>query len=118
MQNSSLGQNRNQAKEDIQKIKYKTIQFLNFKWKYDPVNLLFKNSKIMKMKKILTSNNCLFVYYQINEDLLSNFDNFFTTSENQHPYNTWGRKTSTVIKTFNSMTYSLNSETNSCLRME
>ena len=30
----------------------------------------------MKMKDILTFNNCLFVYDQINEDMPSNF-NFF-----------------------------------------
>ena len=63
----------------------------------------------MKMKHILTFNNCLFVYDQINEDMPSNFDDFFTTSENQHPYNTRGRKNSTIIKTFNSATYTLNS---------
>ena len=52
-------QNRNQAIKDIEKIQDKTIRILNFKWKNDPVNPLFKNSKIMKMKNILTFNNCL-----------------------------------------------------------
>ena len=46
----------------------------------------------MKIKDILTFNNCLFVYDQINEDISSNLDNFFTTSENQFSYNTRGRK--------------------------
>ena len=46
----------------------------------------------MKMKDILNFNNCLFVYDQINENVQSNFEGFFTTSENQHPYNTRGRK--------------------------
>ena len=64
----------------------------------------------MKMKDISTFNNCLFAYDQSNEDMLSNFDNFFTTSENQHPYNTRGRKYNTIIKTLsNSTTYVLNS---------
>ena len=40
----------------------------------------------MKIKDILAFNNCLFVYDQINEDMPSNFDDFFVTSENQHPY--------------------------------
>ena len=80
------GQKRNQAIKDIEKIQEKTIWILNFKWKNDPVNPLFKNSKIMKIKDILAFNNCLFVYDQINEDMPSNFDDFFVTSENQHPY--------------------------------
>ena len=56
------GQNRNQAIKDIEKIQEKIIWILNLKWKNDPVNPLFKNSKIMKIKDILTFNNCLFVY--------------------------------------------------------
>ena len=48
------------------------------------------------MEDILTFNNCLFVYDQINEDMPTNIDNFFTTSENQHPYNTRGRKNNTI----------------------
>ena len=95
-------QNRNQAIKDIEKIQEKTSRIFNFKWKNDPVNLLFKNSETMKMKDILTFNNCLFVYDQINEDMPSNFEDFFTTSENKHPCNT-------IIKTLsNSTTYGLN----------
>ena len=76
----------------------------------DSVNPLFKNSKIMKMKDILTFNNYLFVYDQINEDMPFNFEEFFSTSENQHPYNTRGRKNNTIMKTLpNSTTYVLNS---------
>ena len=72
-------QNRNQAMKNIE-------QILNFKWKNDPVNSLFKNLKIMKMKEILTFNNNLFVYDQINEDMSSNFDDFVTTLDNQNLY--------------------------------
>ena len=46
----------------------------------------------MKMKDILIFNNCPFVCDLINEDMSSKFDNFFNTLENQHPYNTRGRK--------------------------
>ena len=96
------GQNKYQAIKDIETIQEKTIRILNFKSKNDSVNPLFKNSKIMKMKDILTFNNCLFVYDQINEAIPSNFEDFFTTSENQHPCNT-------IIKTLsNSTTYGLN----------
>ena len=60
------------------------------------------------MTEILNCNNCFFVYDQINEDMLSNFDDFFTTLENQHSYNARSRKNNTVIKTLpNSRTYGL-----------
>ena len=62
----------------------------------------------MKDIKVLTT--VFFVYDQINEDMPSNFDHFFTTSKNQHPYNTSGRKNNTIIKTLsNSTTFGLNS---------
>ena len=60
--------NKNQAIKDDEKIQEKTIRILNFKWKNDPVNSLLKNPETIKMKDILTFNNCLFVYDQINED--------------------------------------------------
>ena len=77
-----LGQNKNQAIKDDEKIQEKTIRILNFKRKNDPVNSLLKNPETIKMKDILTFNNCLFVYDQINEDMSPNIDGFFTTSEN------------------------------------
>ena len=74
------GQNRNQAIKDIEKNQEKTIRIPNFKWTKNPVNPLFKNSKIMKMKGILIFNNFFFVFDQINKNMPSNFDGFFTTS--------------------------------------
>ena len=44
------------------------------------------------MENTLTFKNYLSVYDQINEDLLSKFDDFFTTLENQYSYNTRSRK--------------------------
>ena len=65
----------------------------------------------MKMKDILIFNNCPFECDQINEDMSSKFDNFFNTLENQHPYNTRGRKNNAVIKALsNSTTYGVNSD--------
>ena len=98
------GQNKYQAIKDIETIQEKTIRILNFKSKNDSVNPLFKNSKIMKMKDILTFNKLLFEYDQINEDMSFNFDNFFIISENQHPYNTRDRKNNTIIKTLSNST--------------
>ena len=44
------------------------------------------------MTDFLNFNNWFFVYDQINEDMLYNFDEFFTTLENLHSYNTRTRK--------------------------
>ena len=52
------------------------------------------------MKDILTFHNYFFVYDQINEDMSSNFDNFFTFSENQHPHNTRGGKIILLLKNY------------------
>ena len=63
----------------------------------------------MKMKDILSFNNCFFVYDQINEDMSSNVNSFFTTLENQRSYNTMDKR-NVIIKTLpNSTTYGLNS---------
>ena len=60
------------------------------------------------MTDFLNFNNCFFVCDQINEDMLYNFDDFFTTLENLHSYNTRTRKNNTIIKTLpNSRTYGL-----------
>ena len=104
------GQNRNHTVKEIEQIQEKTIRIINFKRKGEQVNPLFKMTKIMKMKDVLTFNNCLFVYDQIAEGLPSSFNNFFTTAENQHLYNTRGRSNNSIIKTISkSTTYGLNS---------
>ena len=51
------------------------------------------------MKDVLTFNNCLFVYDQVNENISSNSEDFFTISGNQQSYNTRSAKNNTIIKT-------------------
>ena len=64
----------------------------------------------MKIKDILTYNNCLFAHDQINEKLPNTFAEYFIIASNQYSYNTRGSKYKTIIKTTNnSTTYSLNS---------
>ena len=84
--------------KDIEKVQEKTIGILNFKWKNDLVNSLFKNTKIMIMRDIVIFNNCVFVYDQFNGGLPANFQKFFTTADNQHTYNMRGRKSHAIIK--------------------
>ena len=74
------GQNRTPIIGDIEKQQEKSIRILNFKSKEEPVKLLIKNMKIMKMKNIFRFNNVLFAYDQINEGLPSHFNIFFYNS--------------------------------------
>ena len=47
-----LGQQRNQAIKEIEKLQEKTITIMYFKGRNDPVNPLFKTLEIMKLKDI------------------------------------------------------------------
>ena len=58
------GQHRSQAIKEIEKIQEKVIRIISFKNRTEATNPLFKELKIMKMKDILTYNNCLFVHHQ------------------------------------------------------
>ena len=103
------GQHRSQAIKEISKNLEKTIRIISFKERTEATNPLFKILKIMKIKDILTYNNCLFVHDQINEKLPNTSAEYFIIASNQYSYNTRGSKYKTIIKTNNSTTYSLNS---------
>ena len=64
---------------------------LSFKWKCNPVNPLFKNSKNSKKE--------WHVNFYMMKLMKFSLGDFFTTSENHHPYNTTGRKSNTIVST-------------------
>ena len=104
------GQHRNPAIKEIEKIEEKASRIISFKDRTEATNPLMKKLKIMKMKDILTYNNCLFVHDQINEKLPNTFAKYFIIVLSQHSYNTKENKYKTIVKTINnSTTYSLNS---------
>ena len=104
------GQHRSQEIKEIEKSQEKAIRIISFKDRSEASNSLFKKTKIMKMKDILTYNNCPFVHDQINKNLLNTFAEYFVIASNQHSYNTRGSKYKTIIKTINNpTTYGLNS---------
>ena len=98
MQYKSGGQNRNQTIKGIEQIQEKAIRIVSFKPKNEPTNPLFQNLKIIKLKDILTYNNCIFVHDQLNENLPKSFGKFSTTTPAQHNYNTRGNHNNTIIK--------------------
>ena len=60
------GQIFNTLLTDIEKLQNKAINIINFQYK---LNNLFKELKILKLKDLITFNNCLFVFDQLKEDL-------------------------------------------------
>ena len=46
--------------------------------------------KTLKLKDLITFNNCLFVFDQLKEDLAQAFKNFFLKKYDHHTYNTRG----------------------------
>ena len=63
------GQAQTQVLQNIEKIQNKTLRILNFKNPLKPVEQIYKESKIFKLKDIATMSNLKFVYDQTNKIL-------------------------------------------------
>ena len=61
------GQAQTQVLQNIEKIQNKALRILNFKNPWDPIEQIYKESKIFKLKDIVTISNLKFVYNQINK---------------------------------------------------
>ena len=68
------GQNFNR---DIEKLQNKAINIINFETGSLLLNDLFNELRILKLKDLITFNNCLFVFDQLKEDLPQAFKNLF-----------------------------------------
>ena len=66
------GQHRNQATKEIEKIQEEATRIISLKDRTKAANPPFKKLKILKMKNILSYNNCRFAHDQINEKLPNN----------------------------------------------
>ena len=64
-----LGQKQSTTLNDIERFQYKSVKTICFKSKYDAVNPAHKKLKILKLRDMLTLNNCQFVHYKINGKL-------------------------------------------------
>ena len=101
------GQQKTGTIKQIAKLQDKSIRIINFKFKNDPSNPLYKSVKILKLNDAILFNNCMFVLKTIHNDQPSTFSNFFKVSHNEHNYNTRGAN---VIKpNVKTTTYGLNS---------
>ena len=63
----------------------------------------------MKIKSILTYNNCFFLHDQRNEKLRNNLPEYLIIASNQHSYNTRRSKYKTIIHKTYKQLYIINS---------
>ena len=55
------GQNKNTTFKEIEKLQNKAIRIMCFKSKLEPTKLLYRELKILKIRGLLTLDNCQFV---------------------------------------------------------
>ena len=84
------GQQKTGTIKQIEKLQDKAIRIINFKYKNDPTNPLYKSMKILKLNDVILFNNCMFVLKRIRNKQPNTFSNFFKVSHNEHNYNTRG----------------------------
>ena len=94
----------------IKRTQNKALQITSFKDRTEPSDPLYANHKILKLQNIITSNNCLFIYDQLCDNLLNTFSSYFKLLKNQHRHNTTGSNPFTLnIPRVNTETYGSNS---------
>ena len=108
------GQAQTQVLQNIEKIQNKALRILNFKNPWDPIEQIYKESKIFKLKDIVTISNLKFVYDQMNKLLPRVFEKFFINKTRQRLYNTKGN--SLDVRQVKTMTYASNSFTLHAIR--
>ena len=80
----------------------------------EPIELIYKESKIFKLKDIVTISNLKFVYDQMNKVLPRVFGKFFINKTRKHLYNTRGN--SLDVPQVKTTTYGSNSFTLHAIR--
>ena len=77
------GEKQSATLNDIERLQNKPIKIMCFKSKYDVVNPSYKKLKILRLRDMLTPNNCQFVQDQINGKLAGSFNDYFKRTRNQ-----------------------------------
>ena len=106
---SIMGQAQTQVLQNIEKIQNKVLRILNFKNPWEPIEQKYKESKMFKLKDIVTISNLKFVYDQMNKLLPRVFEKNFINKTRQHLYNTRGN--SLDVPQVKTTTYASNSFT-------
>ena len=82
------GQNKNTTFKEIEKLQNKAIRIMCFKSKLESTKPLYRELKILKIRDLLTLNNCQFVQAHMIGKLPQNFNEYFKEMRNQHHCNT------------------------------
>ena len=92
------GQVKNATFKEIEKLQNKAIRIMCFKSKLEPTKPLYRDLKILKIRDVLTLNNCQFVQAHIIGKLPQNFNEHFKEMRDLHNYNTRGSKERIIFK--------------------
>ena len=109
-----MGQTQTQVLQNIEKVQNKALRILNFKNPWDQTEQIYKESKMFKLKDIVTISNLKFVYDQVNKILPRVSENLFINKTRQHLYNTRGN--SLDVPQVKTTTYGSNSFTLHAIR--
>ena len=108
------GKHKQKVLQNIEKIQNKALRILNFKNPWEPIEQIYKESKIFKLKDIVTISNLKFVYDQMNKLLPRVSEKIFINKTRQHLYNTRGN--SLDVPQVKTTTYGSNSFTLHAIR--
>ena len=109
-----MGQTQFQVMNNIEKIQNKALPIITFKGSWESSAPVYKESKLFKLKDIVTLNNLQFVYDQINKNLPKSFHTFFILKTELHRHNTRGN--SLNVPPVKATTYGSNSVTYCTIR--
>ena len=108
---SIMGENTNIS---LTKFQNKVLRIFNFTNPWEPIEQIYKEYKIFKLKDIVTISNLKFVYDQMNKILPRVFENIFISKTRQHLYKTKG--ISLDVPQVKTTTYGFNSFTLHAIR--
>ena len=111
---SIMGASTNTVLQNIEKIQNKALSISNFKNPWASIEQIYTESKIFKLKDIVTISNLKFVYDQMNKLLPRVFKKIFINKTRQHLYNTRGN--SLDVPQVKTTTYGSNSFTLHAIR--
>ena len=76
----------------VQRAQNKALRIINVKEERDPSEPLFTEVKILNLTNIITLNNCILVFDQLNSNLPAILDELFKPFKKRHSHNTRGAK--------------------------
>ena len=109
--------NFKKIRDKIEILQKKALRIMSFSDLREPSSPLFKKWKILKIKDIVNTQNCVLVHSFLKGKLPKSFENFFQKCSEIHINPTrLSSSESLYMKPFKSVKYGMNSITNLCIR--